>query len=246
MSVFMTSLRKTTYWSAHRLERVTLLLLVTVAGGLWGFVELADTVMEGETHEFDRWLLLLLRVPGDASDPLGPGWLEEAGRDITALGGVSVLTLITLLAGGFLVLQRKWRVALLLLAAVAGGLLLSSLLKFGFDRPRPDLVPHGALVYTASFPSGHSMLSAVVYLTLGAILASTERQRWVKAYLLGCGVSLTLLIGVSRVYLGVHWPTDVLAGWTAGAVWAASCWLVARTLQRAGQVEDDTESPPSR
>jgi undecaprenyl-diphosphatase len=111
-------------------------------------------------------------------------------------------------------------------------------LKEFFERPRPDLVPHGAEVFTASFPSGHAMMSAVVYLTLGALLARVETGLRVKAFVLSVSVLLTVLVGISRVYLGVHWPTDVLAGWTVGAAWAVMCWLIARVLQRKGRVEE--------
>jgi undecaprenyl-diphosphatase len=120
--------------------------------------------------------------------------------------------------------------------AVGGGTLLSFLLKGGFDRPRPELVPHGSYVYTASFPSGHSMMSAVVYLTLGALLVRIHPKRRTKAYILTIAVITTLAVGVSRVYMGVHWPSDVLGGWTLGAAWALLCWLVARWLKMRGQV----------
>ncbi len=118
---------------------------------------------------------------------------------------------------------------------------MSTLLKQLFSRPRPDLVPHESFVYTASFPSGHSMMAAVTYLTLGALLARVQPRRQVKAYLLVLAALVTLLVGISRVYLGVHWPTDVLAGWAAGAIWALLSWLVARWLQRRGQVEPDAD-----
>ncbi len=231
----------------------TLVSLLVLLAAVWGFVELADEVFEGETGGFDRWLILALRNPADLSDPLGPAWLEELGRDFTALGGVGVLTLLTLAAAGFLLLRRKGHAALLLLAAVGGGIALSTLMKYGFARPRPDLVPHGSQIYTSSFPSGHSMMSAVTYLTLGALLARAEASRRIKAYLLILAVLLTFSVGLSRVYLGVHWPTDVLAGWTAGAAWALACWLAARRLERRGRVEGadapqendrDAGSPP--
>jgi undecaprenyl-diphosphatase len=144
---------------------------------------------------------------------------------------------------GFLVFVRKRGAALLVAVSVGGGSALGHLLKFGFDRPRPDLVPHGVLVHTASFPSSHAMMSAVVYLTLGALLARVQPRRRVKAYLLFLGILLTLIVGSSRVYLGVHWPSDVLAGWTLGAAWALLCWLVALWLQRRGQVETNNEPP---
>jgi len=229
-----------------RHELRSLVLLALVLGSIWVFAKLAGEVMEGETHAFDEKVLLAMRNPADRSDPLGPHWVEELGRDFTALGGVGVLTLITLSVAGFLVLQRKLGAALLVLVAIGGGLLLSTLLKLGFDRPRPDLVPHGSYVYTASFPSGHSMLSAATYLTLGALLARVQPRRRLKAYLLMLATLLTLVVGISRIYLGVHWPTDVLAGWTAGAAWALLCWLVARWLQQRGHVETDHEaSEPS-
>ncbi|MBR9904520.1 MAG: phosphatase PAP2 family protein, partial [Gammaproteobacteria bacterium] len=118
----------------------------------------------------------------------------------------------------------------------------STVMKLGFDRPRPDLVPHEAMVYTASFPSGHSMMSAVTYLTLAALLIRVQPALRLKAYLLILAILLTLLVGISRVYLGVHWPTDVLAGWTAGASWAALCWIVMRWMQRHGQLEPEESS----
>jgi undecaprenyl-diphosphatase len=127
----------------------------------------------------------------------------------------------------------------LVLVSVAGGLLLSTLFKEAFDRPRPDLVTHGATVYTASFPSGHSMMAAVTYLTLAVMYARVEPRRAVKIYLIAVASLIILLVGASRVYLGVHWPTDVLAGWLAGATWALFCWLIARWLQRRGAVEPE-------
>jgi undecaprenyl-diphosphatase len=226
-----------------RFELPSLILIALMAGGLWLFLELADAVLEGGTRGFDRAVLLMMRTPGDLADPLGPGWMEELGRDLTALGGVGVLTLITLIVTGFLLLQGKSHAALLLLAAVGSGMLFSTLLKLGFDRPRPELVSHGSIVYTASFPSGHSMMSAVAYLTLGGLLARVQPHRRLKSFLLFTAALLTALVGVSRVYLGVHWPTDVLAGWTAGAVWASFCWLIASWLQGRGDVESDVESP---
>ncbi len=229
------------------LARRELLLLVVVAllaGSLWAFIGVADEVVEGDTHAVDEAILLALRTPGDRSDPLGPGWVEELGRDATALGGVGVLTLITLASVAFLLLKRQRRAALFVAAAIASGIALSFALKSGFDRPRPDLVPHGSLVYTASFPSGHSMMAALVYLTLGALLARLQPQRRLKAFVLLLAVLLTVAVGVSRVYLGVHWPTDVLAGWAAGAAWATACWLVALWLQRRRTVESAEDAEP--
>ena len=227
-----------------RIELLPLLVLVLVAGGIWLFAEIADEVNEGDTHQIDEEILLALRNPADRADPLGPPWVEETERDFTALGGIGVLTLLTLAVSTYLVLDGKPHAAVLVLIAVGGALLWTNLLKHGFQRPRPDLVPHGSYVYTTSFPSGHSMLSAATYLTLGALLARVQPRRRMKIFLLGFAALLTLLVGISRVYLGVHWPTDVLAGWTAGGVWALICWLLARWLQHRGQVETENQPPP--
>lgn len=226
---------------AGRIEKNVLLALGVAVLSVWSFVELADEVTSGETGRLDRNVLLAFRSAGDPSDPIGPRWFEEVMRDITALGGTSVLTLITIAVVGFLILDGKRHAAVVVLVSIGTGLLLSQLLKIGFDRPRPDLVPHGATVYTASFPSGHATMAAVVYLTLGVLLARTQARRAIRVYILTTVVVLTLLVGISRVYLGVHWPTDVLAGWALGTAWALLCWLVMLLLQERGSVEEPGE-----
>ncbi len=231
-------------WLGGR-ELSLLVVLFALLTSLWGFVELAEEVVEGDTGNFDRSVLLAMREAGDPGNPIGPGWVEETGRDFTALGGIPVLSLVTLGVVGYLLLDAKRRVALVVVVATVGALGASTLLKQAFDRPRPDLVQHETRVYTASFPSGHSMLAASTYLTLGALLARVQRRRRIKAYILLLAVLITLLVGLSRVYLGVHWPTDVLAGWAAGSGWALACWLLARWLQRHGQVETQEESDDS-
>ena len=215
----------------------TSLALLILGLGLFAFLSIAGEVLEGDTMRFDRWLLLALREPGNPGEPLGPPWLEEMFRDFTALGGIAVLSMLTVSSAGYLWLLGLRRIALFVLSAILGGLLLSLALKTGFDRPRPELVSHGAQIYTSSFPSGHSMLAAVVYLTGGALLAVVHGRRCVRIYLIGWSVLATLLVGISRVYLGVHWPSDVLAGWAAGAAWAAACWLTAQWLQERGHIE---------
>jgi undecaprenyl-diphosphatase len=236
----------TAYARRFARHHMSSLALVILGVGLFAFTGIADEVMEGDTLRFDRWLLLALRAPGNPGDPLGPVWVEELFRDFTALGGSAVLGLLTLASAGYLWLVGLRRVAVFLLLAIAGGLLLSLALKTGFHRPRPDLVAHGTFVYTSSFPSGHSMLSAVVYLTGGALLAVVHAERRVRAYLIGCSTLVTLLVGVSRVYLGVHWPSDVLAGWAAGAAWAAACWLTAQWFQERGHMERIREQRDGR
>jgi undecaprenyl-diphosphatase len=207
---------------------------------------LASVLLAGELRRFDEALLLALRQPGDRSMAIGPVWLPQVMRDFTAFGGVAVLTVLTLAVAGFLVLQGKRHAAAFVVVSTASGIALSHALKLGFARPRPDLVPHGVDVYTHSFPSGHAMLSAAVYLTLGALLSRTSTDRRLKAYVLALCTALTLLVGASRIYLGVHWPTDVIAGWAMGAAWAMLCWVVMSRLQSAGSVEPASGAPADR
>ena len=225
-------------WIAAELG--ALLTLVGAATGLLIFSMIADEVVEGETHGFDEAILLAFRVSGDPAEPIGPKWLEIMILDITSLGSAAVLGLVTLAAVVFLFMDGKRHSALFVLLAVASGTALSYLLKTGFDRPRPDLVAHLANVHTLSFPSGHAMGSAITYLTIGAVIARTERKRLLKVYVLSLAVGLTLIVGLSRIYLGVHWPTDVLAGWALGAAWALLCWFIALWLQRHGEIETGT------
>jgi undecaprenyl-diphosphatase len=217
----------------RRFELPVLLLIAAGSSAIWAFIEIAEEVREGGTRALDEALLRALRNPADLTDPLGPRWLEEMARDFTALGGVAVLSLITAASVGYLLLMRRRHAALLVLIAVCGGLALSTLFKAGFDRPRPDLVAHLAHVYTASFPSGHSMLSAATYFTLGALLARMHREASVKVFLMAAAILITLLVGVSRVYLGVHWPSDVLAGWALGVALVACAVALRRRFTRA-------------
>lgn len=214
-----------------------LILIFIAAAAVFVFVELVDEVQEGDANAVDEWLLLALRSPGDPGDPVGPWWVQSLFQDITSLGSTTVVTLITLAVLGYLLIDGKRAMALFVLVAVAGGAALSSLMKLGFERPRPDLVAHLVDVHTLSFPSGHAMVSAVTYLTLGALLAQVQARTRLKAYIVGIAVVLTVLIGVSRIYLGVHWPSDVVAGWSAGTAWATACWVVAVWLQAEGAVE---------
>lgn len=225
------------FW--NKVQFSVLLAGAIVAGGLWGFVELSEEVLEGSSHDLDTRILLMFRTPGDLDNPIGPVWVEEAMRDLTALGSTVVLMLVTAITVFYLLITGKRAAALLVLVSIAGGQVLSSLLKLGIDRPRPDLVSHLAEVYTLSFPSGHAMLSAVTYLTIGALLARIEKRRPTKIFVLGVAVLVTFLVGASRVYLGVHWPSDVLAGWCAGFAWAMLCWLIANFLRERGGLREE-------
>ena len=206
----------------------TLITVVTIAFLVLIFGLIAQEVVGGEPSAFERRLILLLANP---SVPIGPGWLQEAARDLTSLGSIVVLVIATLAAVGYLFFSRQPISAWLLLVAVSGGIALVDLLKAAFARPRPDLALQAARVFTASFPSGHASLSAIAYLTMGALLARAQSSATIARYFLALAAFLSVLIGVSRIYLGVHYPTDVLAGWCIGVAWAAACWIVAECLE---------------
>ena len=216
----------------RRLETRALLLWLAVAGAVWGFMGLGGEVLEGDTAAFDRRLLLMLRNPANPADPIGPRGFEESMRDITALGGVTFLTLLTITATLVLALHGKRTRAAIFAATVILADLSSEVLKQVYGRPRPDLVPHGSYVYSASFPSGHSTMAAATFLTLATVIASLEPRRATKALAYVLAVALMVLIGFSRVYLGVHWPSDVLAGWSLGTGWALVAWIAVNRLAR--------------
>jgi undecaprenyl-diphosphatase len=216
--------------------------LLIIAVLLLAFGVLAGEVIEGDTLPFDRKLLLALRVAGNPGVQIGPPWLPEMMRDISALGSTFVLGLILLAVTGYLLLVRKRAAAWLMLAAVLSGVVSNNLLKLSFARPRPDLVTPAVRVFTASFPSGHATMSAITYLTLGALLARTHSELAVRIFFMTLAGLLTVLVGVSRVYLGVHYPTDVLAGWCIGTAWAMGCWVLMTWLQNRGKVEPPEHS----
>src|SRR5687767_14832310 len=221
------------------LEARTLIALFLIVGAMLLFAEFVDRVVEGDTRAFDESVLLAFRDPNNPSHSIGPAWLQIMFRDITPLGGYAVVMLISLAVIGYLLMDGKRGAALWVLVSVSGGAVISNLLKLAIERPRPDLVARLVEVNTSSFPSGHATLAAVTYLTLGALLSRVEARRRAKIYVLTVAVVLTFLIGVSRIYLGVHWPTDVLAGWCVGAAWAMLCWRIALALQRSGRIESD-------
>ena len=211
--------------------------LLFIAGLLLCFGYIAQVVVDGEPIAFDRWAMLAFRHVSDPSLPIGPRWLPEVARDITALGSTVVLGIVLLVVTGFLFAAGKRHTGWFVLATVLGGAALNSVLKLGFARARPDLVTPLTQVLTLSFPSGHTALSAICYLTLGALLAQTQSSRTIRIHFIATAVLLTLLVGVSRIYLGVHYPTDVLAGWCIGIAWALICWTIMSHFQRAGEVE---------
>jgi undecaprenyl-diphosphatase len=215
-------------WAAHlvRTELRLLIGLTAACASSWVFLYLLGEIREGDTYRLDRTILVALRRPGELGVPVGPRWLQETARDITALGGFTVLTLVVVMGAALLVLHRRRFQAAVLVGAVLAGQGLAQVTKQLVGRDRPDLVPHLDQVYSSSFPSGHSALSPIVYFTLAGILAAGEPNRAAKTLMVGAAAALVLAIGVSRVYLGVHWPTDVLGGWAMGAAVALLATLV--------------------
>ncbi|CCV08388.1 Phosphoesterase PA-phosphatase related (fragment) [Mesorhizobium metallidurans STM 2683] len=204
-------------------ERATLITIVLLTSSVLVFLALASLVMRNWTADFDRAILLIMRNPTDLADPIGPTWFEELMRDVSGLGGLGLLTFVTLTVAGFLALSGSLRNAIAVILAVGSGVILSSLLKYGFDRPRPDLVAYGTRIYTSSFPSGHAFMAATVYFTLGIMLARKFEPRPLRVFIMAISMLVTFAVGASRIYLGVHWPTDVIAGWSIGAGWALFC-----------------------
>ncbi|MEZ6235312.1 MAG: phosphatase PAP2 family protein [Phycisphaerales bacterium] len=227
-----------------RQEAGVLIAAAVVAAMFWAFAEIADEVLEGETDTFDRRVLLALRSGADPSRPIGPGWLVVAAEELTALGSASVLTLLTAAVVGGLWLRGTRRTALFVFIAVAGGSLVSTGLKLAFGQERPDVVPHLTHFATPSFPSGHAMLATVAYLTLGALVAEIQPRVRLRVYIIGVAVTTAVLVGATRVYLGVHTPSDVAAGWVGGAGWAAGCWGAARWLRLRRLARSESGATP--
>lgn len=234
-------------WARLRAPESRLLLSgLAVCGAISGFLALADEVREGGTAKIDQAILLVFRGAGDASLPLGPRWLQETQRDLTALGGFTVLTLISLFAAILLLIHGRRLQALIYLGAVIAAQGLSEGIKAFVARPRPDLVAHLDLTYSSSFPSGHATMAPVVYLTLAAILCAGMKRRAAKAVIIGGAVCLVVAIGVSRVYLGVHWPSDVLGGWALGcAVALMAEWTLHRNAPHRPQGEVAPDAAPA-
>lgn len=224
----------------RRIESLALLWVIGAAGALWAFFNIAGEVGEGETMALDKHILLALRNPADLSDPIGSRSFEEAMRDVTALGGVTVMILVTIVSVlAFLAHRKRWHAAVLAVTVLLADVS-SEFLKLLYDRPRPDLVPHGSYVYSASFPSGHSTLSAATFLTLAMLISSLEPNRATKVMVFVVAFMLVLAIGFSRVYLGVHWPSDVLAGWCLGGAWALAAWTALLRLGGRDKVKGAT------
>jgi undecaprenyl-diphosphatase len=219
-------------FAAARSELGAVAALAVLATGVLASLDISEDMAEGETHAFDLRVLTALRAPGDPHVLIGPKWLHIGAVDITSLGSVAVLGLIVILSIALMLSLKRWSEAVMLLVGAVGGVEISQGLKHLFERARPDLAYRAVEAVNASFPSGHAMLSAVVYLTLGTLAARFAEKRRIKVLVMSAAVLLTLLVGCSRIYLGVHWTSDVLAGWSMGAAWAMLCWLGAWAWKR--------------
>lgn len=211
-----------------------LLVLLVMVAGAWIFVEIAGEFAEEDSYRFDVAVLRFLRTAEDPSIPKGPAWLFLFLRDVTALGSATVIALVTLVVTGYLLLVRRFFQAALMLLIAGGGAGLAYALKLLFARERPFEVPALIEVRLYSFPSGHAMMAALVYLSLAAMLAGVQTNLTVRIYILTVGLAVVFLIGVSRIYLGVHYPTDVLAGWSVGLAWASFSRLGLLAFQKQG------------
>jgi undecaprenyl-diphosphatase len=218
-------------WRLARAEAAAAGAVLLACLGVATFLGVADEVGEGE-EAFDWAILRALRVGGDPAVPIGPSWLHRAAAELTGFGDTWVLAAIVVMVAGFLLMQKKPAQAAMLTAAVVGGTLLSEGLKGLFGRDRPPEAWRLVEVVNDSFPSGHAMLSAVTYLTLGALVARVLTRRRLKAYVLTVAFGLAGLVGLTRIYLGAHWTTDVVAGWSLGTAWAMACWLTAFGIER--------------
>ena len=209
---------------AQTAEARALAAAALAGGGVWALLHLGGEMREGETVAFDRRLILALRVPGHPHEAVGPAWLTDMLRDVSALGSTAIIALATVLATAVLAYRRHWRRALVLIVVVLLAEASDDLLKAIYNRGRPDFAVAGLYTQSQSFPSGHSTASAALWLTIATVSASFEARTDAKVLWFVMAIATILAVGFSRVYLGAHWPTDVLAGWIVGAAWALVGW----------------------
>lgn len=216
-----------------------MLAAVAFALAAGGFIKIVHEVSDGDHVDFENRIMHAMRRDGQ---PIGPAWTPGLVRDVTSLGSAVVLVTMTVMILGYLLLSGRRRIALLIAVAVAGGEVLNTVLKNAFDRARPDATLHLVGVHSTSFPSGHAMAASIFYLTMGAVLARAAHRRREKIYFMAWAIFLTAVVAFSRVYLGVHYPTDVLAGCAAGTAWALVCWFLADWLARRGALRGETKA----
>lgn len=208
-----------------------LLAALLIASLFLSFGYISEEALEGDMDTFDHVVAMAMRMSGDAGGPVGPPWMEEIGRDVTAIGSPVALSFIIVASIGYLLLARRRGAALLLGTAVVSGAALNTALKFGFDRARPD-IPHVAHVFTPSFPSGHATLSTIAFLTIATLIAQLDIDRRIKAYCFGLALFMMAMVGLSRIYLGLHFASDVLASWCLGSAWTILCCVGAAWLEQ--------------
>jgi undecaprenyl-diphosphatase len=210
--------------------------LIVMATSLLAFLGLGAAMLTGVLEALDRDLLLALRGPGGLGDPVGSRGIEEAVRDLTALGGTTLVAVTTVAVSLFLLAQRQGRHAVVLAGVVLLAWLTKDTAKHLFGRARPDLVPHEVFVSSASFPSGHTTMGTALILTLAVLASRYGPSGRGRLLIYGSAVLLAGLVGFSRVYLGVHWPSDVVAGWCLGVFWAATAWVVLSLSGKSAEV----------
>jgi len=218
---------KSKFATLPKIKIKVLLALLAIVLGTIGFLLIAGFVSSGSADNFDIRILKSFRYPGNLARPIGPAWLFEIMRDITSLGGSTIGSLITFFVIGYFILQKQYSMLFLVLTAVIGGAIIDVELKELFSRIRPQIIPSLIPEKSFGFPSGHSMMSTIIYLSLASLIARLQVRWRDKIYIISVAVFLSFMIGISRVYLGVHYPTDVLGGWSLGLAWAALCWFVA-------------------
>ncbi len=217
-----------------------ILVILFVAFALYLFIEFSSEMAEGELTAIDNIILQALRNPQNPKELIGPPGLLAFMQSVSYLGGIYVLSAVSTIAAMFFMLKKRTRTCLLFILSVTSGSALMVLLKYVFDRPRPDIVPHLGEFSLGSYPSGHSMVSAIVYLTIGALLARSTKSLKMRAIYLSIAGVFVFLIGISRAFLGVHYPSDILAGWCAGVIWSALSYLLAKFLLRKKRQDPST------
>jgi undecaprenyl-diphosphatase len=205
--------------------------LIILALTLMAVVVLSWLIAQGSTYDVDTWMLRLTRDAAPGYEPLGSPKLQSVIRDITSVGSGVVLTVLTLILGIYHLLRRQWRTAWFIMISILLAWQTMETLKLIYNRNRPDVVPHGMFEKSLSLPSGHAMMSTVVFLTLACVYAQKAQHRTVKVFLFALAILLFLTIGWTRIYLGVHHPSDVLAGWLLGICWVQLAWLVHEVLR---------------
>jgi undecaprenyl-diphosphatase len=217
--------------------------LFVAALGLIAFLALANHVQSGKTQAFDEAVIRWMGAHHTSG-------LDALMLEITALGTGTVVMMIVAVAGLFLVLTSHKYSAILLLASAAGGIVLNGVLKIGFNRPRPAIFLPEVHTVSSSFPSGHAMSAAIVYSTVAYLAARLHKRRWARWLVMTAAFVVIALIAVSRLYLGVHYPSDVVAGLAIGLAWAGFCMATLEAIQKFGIrrdpriLRDETPAPP--